>query len=137
MLDSVDTSNPAPLTHPLQLQRLRVLATLLLASLGTLAVVAIGAWFVLEQILADKVEEHLITVVEDHAAAIELFLDERLMALTLVARLNSRDELTNPATLQRVLDDLNSSYEDSYQDLGVIDQEGQHLAYAGPYDLLG
>jgi two-component system NtrC family sensor kinase len=117
--------------------RYRVLGTLLLASLGTLAIVEIGAWVVLEQILAEKVKEHMVTVVQDHAAAVELFLDERLMALTLVARLHSREELIQPGALQRVLTDLNTSYIDSYQDLGIIDQEGQHLAYVGPYDLLG
>jgi hypothetical protein len=75
------SNSPTSLPYTLQVLRFRVLGTLLLASLGTLAIVGIGAWFVVEQILAEKVKEHMITVVQDHAAAVELFLDERLMAL--------------------------------------------------------
>ncbi|MBI4861818.1 MAG: cache domain-containing protein [Candidatus Riflebacteria bacterium] len=121
----------------LQALRLRALAILVSAPLGTLAVVGVGAWFVLEDLLATKVEEHLVTVVKDHAAAIDLFLDERLNALGLVARLYDRDVLTAPGNLKRVLAHLNGSYGTCYRDLGVIAHDGRHLAYEGPYDLLG
>jgi len=136
MRHSADPGRSISLPTTLRVMRFRVLGILLLACLGTLAIVGIIAWFVLERILVEKVEEHLVTVVEQHAAAVELFLDERLMALALVAKLHSREELTQPGALKRVLADLNMSYVDSYQDLGIIDQEGRHLAYVGPYDLL-
>ena len=107
------------------------------SALGTLAVVGVAAWMILAQLIAERAEDHLHTIVSDHAATIDLFLNERLMALNLVARLHSREELSNSASLREVLNSLNLSYADSYGDLGIINDQGNHLAYVGPFDLAG
>jgi len=127
------------LTPPLQLQalRFRVLFLLIGSALGTLAVVGVAAWMILAQLIAQKAEERLHTIVSDHAAAVDLFLNERLMALNLVARLHSRAELSDAHKLREVLNSLNLSYGDAYGDLGIIDNQGNHLAYVGPFDLAG
>ena len=72
---------------------------------------------------------------EHHRRIIELFLNERSSGIQLVARTHSLDQLTDKDNLQRVFETMNREYEESFTDLGVIDGNGRHLAYVGPYDL--
>ena len=116
--------------------RRRILALLLATSLVPLVLLAVGSWAVLERVLEHDAEDQLGTIVREHADEIDLFLDERLMALTFAARTHSREQLADGAFLTRAFADLAQSYGDSFLDLGVIDDQGRHLAYVGPYDLL-
>jgi two-component system, NtrC family, sensor kinase len=73
--------------------------------------------------------------VEYNRRIVELFLKERTSDLQLLARTHSIDYLGDPATLNLVFDALNR--EDSYfEDLGLINEQGKHVAYIGPYDLM-
>ena len=73
--------------------------------------------------------------VEHHREIIELFLRERTSDLQLVILTHSPDSLQNPENLRRIFSIMNhgSSF---FTDLGLIDDEGNHLAYIGPYDLM-
>jgi two-component system NtrC family sensor kinase len=113
-----------------------MIVLLVLASLIPLSFISAGAWIVFGRIISQKSEDHLQTIVRDHAATVDLFLQERLMALDLVARSATRDQIVAPGELLRVFTNLNASYTNSFLDLGVIDRDGAHLAYEGPYDLL-
>ncbi len=75
------------------------------------------------------------TQVEYHRKIIEMFLNDHSEKLQLVARTHSRDHLTRPAHLRTIFEMFNQGM-DSITDLGVIDAQGNHLAYVGPYDLL-
>jgi two-component system NtrC family sensor kinase len=121
----------------LEAQRHRILFLLVVASLVPLLAIGTGAWAVFGGIIARKAEAHQQTIVRDHAAAVDLYLAERLAALAIVSRTTGRAALTAPGALRAVLADLNASYAGAFQDLGVIADDGRHLAYAGPYDLLG
>jgi two-component system NtrC family sensor kinase len=70
----------------------------------------------------------------NRSAAIQLFLDERVSTLEVLAHTASRDELTVPGELRNLLDILNES-QHSFVDLGIIDASGEHLAYEGPFPL--
>jgi two-component system, NtrC family, sensor kinase len=73
--------------------------------------------------------------VEYNRRIVELFLKERTSDLQLLARTHSIDYLGDPSTLNRAFDALNR--EDSYfEDLGLINEQGKHVAYIGPYDLM-
>jgi len=74
-------------------------------------------------------------LVRNHANSIEAFLFERQSAMDSVARSQSFAELSTQTGLQRVFDSLSHSYNQAFVDLGVIDSDGTHVAYAGPYDL--
>ncbi len=74
--------------------------------------------------------------VQSHANAIEAYLSERVNLLRLLAESNSLRDIGNQERLQELLSDLNRSTEGGFVDLGVIDTNGRHLAYVGPYDLL-
>jgi two-component system NtrC family sensor kinase len=70
----------------------------------------------------------------NRANAIQLFLDERISTLEVLAHTATREGLTAPAELRNVLTILNES-QHSFLDLGIIDASGNHLAYEGPYPL--
>ncbi len=115
----------------------RFVGLLIASSLCPMLVISIGAWAVFGKILRDKTTEHLTTVVTDHSAAVELFLAERINALSLIANTYSKNEISDPGNLQIVFDNLNKVYPMTFIDLGIIDDQGNHLAYRGPYDLIG
>ena len=75
------------------------------------------------------------TQVEYHRKMIELFLRERSSKLQLVAATHSKSFLKQHASLAHVFEIMNRENR-SITDLGVIDGEGRHLAYIGPYDLM-
>ncbi len=73
--------------------------------------------------------------VEHHREIIELFLRERTSDLQLVILTHSPDSLQNPENLRRIFSVMNQG-NSFFTDLGLIDDEGKHLAYIGPYDLM-
>ncbi len=68
--------------------------------------------------------------------SLESFLSEHVSALTMVIRERSFEDLRNRATLERVFVNLKQAF-GGFVDLGVIDEEGIQLSYAGPYELEG
>ena len=135
-------SKPAGATHEIQLARfrnlrMRMIALLILASLIPLAVISAGAWIVFSRIISEHAIAHLHTIVRDHAATVELFLEERRLVLDFAARSATLEQIDVPQELQPVFNNLNSSYTDSFLDLVDIDHHGTTLAYRGTYDLLG
>ena len=72
------------------------------------------------------------TLAENRAASIDLFFEERISQLTGLANTNPWNMLKNEDYLHRVFNIIQARSK-SYLDLGVIDQEGNHLAYVGPY----
>ncbi|MBF0531367.1 MAG: cache domain-containing protein, partial [Deltaproteobacteria bacterium] len=79
-------------------------------------------------------QEELRKIAEGRANAIELFLSERTMQLEILTATLSLDDLVKPGRLKEILTLLNSSSK-SFVDLGVIDHQGNHAAYSGPYSL--
>lgn len=75
------------------------------------------------------------TQLAHHRMIIELFLQERTSKLEVISRTFDRTQLLEPHKLQEVFEVLNRR-DGSFTDLGVISDEGKHLAYAGPYDLM-
>ena len=73
--------------------------------------------------------------VDYHRQTIELFLRERSDKLRMMASTHSKSYLSNPDNLKYVYDMFNLKSPD-ITDLGVIDSDGAHLAYVGPYELL-
>jgi two-component system NtrC family sensor kinase len=73
--------------------------------------------------------------VEYHRKIIELFLKERSSKLQLIAQTHSEEYLGQMANLDHVFEVMNQEA-GSITDLGVINEQGKHLAYVGPYDLM-
>jgi two-component system NtrC family sensor kinase len=70
--------------------------------------------------------------------SLELFLSERRSALTFLVHDRSFAELCGHAALTRVISNMNRSLEvGAFVDLGLIDDTGDQLCYAGPFELEG
>lgn len=72
---------------------------------------------------------------QNHRETVEAFLKEQSSKLRLIAYTHNKNFLTAPGNLQTVFENMNREYQ-TITDLGVIDYNGRHLAYVGPYDLL-
>ena len=75
------------------------------------------------------------SLVDNHRKIIELFLRERSSKLHLTAHTHSSEYLAQVSNLAHVFEMINLE-RSSITDLGVIDAQGRHLAYIGPYDLM-
>ena len=73
--------------------------------------------------------------VEHHAKIIKLFLEEQSSKLKLIAFTHSKTYLQKPVNLQRIFEILNQEH-NVITDIGVIDENGKHIAYIGPCDLI-
>jgi two-component system NtrC family sensor kinase len=79
-----------------------------------------------------KIKENMKTLVENRCSSIDLFFDERISQLTSLANTHSAAQLQNEDYLHRVFNIIQTRSK-SFLDIGVIDQDGNHLAYVGPY----
>jgi len=89
-----------------------------------------------DRIYTDKVTETLRSSAENRRDAIDLFFSERIAQLYTVANTNTFQDLTDETYLNRVFEIMHAK-SNSYMDIGIIDNEGRHISYVGPYyDLL-
>jgi len=79
-----------------------------------------------------KIMENLKTLVENRRSAMDLFFDERISQLVTMAHTHSLKQVADENYLNKVFNIMQTRSK-SYIDIGVIDQEGNHLAYVGPY----
>jgi two-component system NtrC family sensor kinase len=85
--------------------------------------------------LKDKAVATLRLQVQDHRTVIDQFLSERASDLRLLAANVGFAQLTDGGGLGRAYRSLQQELA-CFSDLGVIDSEGNHRAYVGPYDLM-
>lgn len=83
-----------------------------------------------------QVKNDLVRIATDHRNLIDQFLFEKSASLKFIATSFSRDALSDKATLQVVFRNLQAESK-AFFDLGVFDEAGRHIAYAGPFDLVG
>jgi two-component system, NtrC family, sensor kinase len=79
-----------------------------------------------------KIMDNMKTLAENRASSIDLFLEERISQLTGLANTHSVQQLQNEEYLSKVFNIIQTRSK-SFLDLGIIDEEGNHLAYVGPY----
>lgn len=124
-----------PLTGGYRSLKWRIVAVLLLAAALPLLLSGFGSWVVFGDLLERKSLEVMQRSVEHHAGAIEAHLAEMRHLLEVVSENNGLSDIANPDRLKRLLINLNQITDQGFVDLGVIDGQGNHLAYVGPYDL--
>jgi two-component system NtrC family sensor kinase len=76
--------------------------------------------------------DHLRTQALRHAQIIDRFLEERAATLRLEAHSAPVSRLADSPYLEKRLAALNNAFGPMYTDLGLIDPQGQQVAYAGP-----
>ncbi len=83
-----------------------------------------------------KIEDQIKYRARSQSDAVEVFLRERTAILTTIVDTHKFDDLKQQENLAYLFKVI-SRRTDGLIDMGVIDSTGQHLAYAGPYNLKG
>jgi two-component system NtrC family sensor kinase len=113
----------------------RFIGTTLVCSLVPLLLVGWAINIHYTRFAKTRMTESFQNEVEYHKKIIELFLRERTARLQLIAQTHSKDYMKEMGNLAHVFEVMNQEY-GSISDLGLISEEGVHLAYVGPYDLM-
>ena len=116
------------------LWNLVVVALLAAAFLPLLLLGSVIYVYTTESLKANAVET-LRLQVQEHRTVIDQFLAERAADLRLLAGNVGLAQLTEAGGLGRAYRSLQQELA-CFSDLGVIDSEGNHRAYVGPYDLM-
>lgn len=83
----------------------------------------------------EKVHAHLGELVQKHKQNIDSFLKEKLADIRFLSKTFSFEELSNASFLQDRLESLQRGFGPVFVDLGVINEQGIQVAYAGPFRL--
>lgn len=75
-------------------------------------------------------------LVSNTRRSVTFFLTEQTAALDFVVRDNPLEDLRSPRRLSNLLSRLQSAF-GGFSDIGLIDQNGRQIAYAGPFELEG
>ncbi|MFZ2446177.1 MAG: ATP-binding protein [Syntrophobacteraceae bacterium] len=114
----------------------KIVAITLSFAMVPLLVVGFGIYSQFADIYTAKVMENLRTLAENRKNAIDLFLEERVSQLNTIVYTQSFDQLKDEENLNRIFTLLQMRSK-SYVDVGIIDRDGNHVAYIGPYQLSG
>jgi two-component system, NtrC family, sensor kinase len=127
-----------PIMEEREIHKLRwkIILTTLCFSLIPLFVLGFTIYYQFSISYTAKIMDSMRTLVENRRNAIDLFLDERVSQLTTLANIQTFSQLSDKDYLDRVFT-LMQSRSKSFIDLGIIDQDGDHIAYSGPYQLKG
>lgn len=82
----------------------------------------------------DKIISNLKTMVDNKKKSIDLFLEEKIAQLKATAYTHSFKSLGDKNRLNEIFNIIQSSSK-SFIDIGVIDQDGNHVSYIGPYKI--
>jgi len=82
-----------------------------------------------------KVLDHLQEIVRKHKQNIDSFLNERLANVAMLVRVHSLKRLSSEAFLKEALSLFREEYGGVFVDLGLVDERGVQVAYAGPFEL--
>ncbi len=105
-------------------------------ALGPLALTGIVNLSQFRQAYQARVTDHFEAMIRQHGQTIDSFLTSRQSDIRVLAREHSVDQLTDPDFLRRQLSLLREEYHGAFVDLGVVNDDGIQIAYAGPFNLL-
>jgi two-component system NtrC family sensor kinase len=114
-----------------------VVITILLTAITPTVVVSM---FILNEFRTSyqkKVHDHLDLLARKHKRSIDMFLEEKLMDIRMLANTNRFEELRDGTILNRKFIEMQRAFDRSFVDLGVVDHTGRQIAYAGPHGLTG
>ena len=114
----------------------RFILMTLVSSLVPLLLVGWGINLHYSRFARQRMIEQFNKEIDHHRQVIELFIKEHCSKLQLIAQTQSKEHMCQQANLSHVFELINQEYA-SLTDLGVINHDGRHLAYVGPYDLMG
>ncbi len=117
------------------LQRKIIVITLFVA-LVPLLTLGLTIYWQFQRMYEDKIEEQLRYRAASQSEAVDLFLKERTAILAAMGDTHTFDQMVDERYLAQIFEVINARA-GAFVDLGVINNAGRHLAYVGPYDLMG
>ena len=129
---------PGSLLHERRYRRLFVTAAISigLTAIVPLIVMTVVNYLQYEEAFHTELTRPVARLVSNAKKSLEFILAERLSALGMVVRERPLEDLRDQAKLGVVLANMKHSF-GGFVDLGLIDDDGRQVAYAGPYDLQG
>lgn len=112
-----------------------MLLTIILVSFAPLVLVVGIIGYKFETSYREKVFAHLKELIQKHEQRIDAFLHERLCNIALLAKRYTFEQVSDEAVLEKALANLQSIYGSVFVDVGVVNEQGVQVAYAGPFKL--
>ena len=116
--------------------RFRIIGVTLAFSLIPLFTLGFFMHFQFNKSYNDKISNDLLITAQDKKNAIDMFIDQCLVQLKNLASTHTYDQIRDKDYFNALFQKVQSN-SGSFVDLGVIDDTGEHVAYAGPYHLGG
>ncbi|MGE4296637.1 MAG: ATP-binding protein [Desulfovibrionaceae bacterium] len=115
--------------------RWKIMLPTLLFSLVPLLWLGFYIHFQFEKTYTEKVTITLRTTLESKKKSIDLFLNEKIDQVKMLAQMHTFANVTSHDYLHELFNVIHANSK-SFIDIGVIDQEGKHVSYIGPYNLI-
>ncbi|MFO7886467.1 MAG: ATP-binding protein [Desulfobacteraceae bacterium] len=119
-----------------EFKRKMVMLTLLI-SIVPLILLGYTIYYEFAKIYNDRNKQHIASRIKACVQSLDLFLEERQVILSTLAKSGSLGFYNKKANLRELFETINTQTGGGLIDLGVIDSSGDHLAYIGPYNLEG
>ncbi|MFH2012420.1 MAG: ATP-binding protein [Pseudomonadota bacterium] len=116
--------------------RRKIIFITLTVSFIPLISLSVIIYYQFANVFRNKIEEQIEYRARAQGSAIELFLKERTAILLTMVDTYNFDDLAAKGKLERVFQIMNHRV-GGFIDLGLIDNTGRHVAYVGPYNLIG
>lgn len=119
-----------------RLLRRNIIALMLVVTILPLCIMAAVNYHQYQAALREEIVNPLRSMVNKTKHSFELFLAERESAVSFIASGYSYEHLADAGALNRIFGALKKEYR-GFVDLGLIDDNGVQISYAGPYALNG
>jgi two-component system NtrC family sensor kinase len=114
-----------------------IVLTILLTAITPTVLISIFILDAFRVSYEEKVFDHLDVLTRKHKRSIDIFLEEKLMDIRLLAKTNRFADLTDQTLSNQRFNELQRAFDRSFVDLGVVDHQGRQIAYSGPLELTG
>ena len=112
-----------------------IILIIIIVSVIPLILVSSTIYYQFRASYQEKVYDHLRELVLSHSQNIDNFLQEKLSDIRFLNRSSSWSELAEESLLQKRLEALQKTFGYDFVDLGIVNADGEQVAYAGPFKL--
>ncbi|MCP3872764.1 MAG: GHKL domain-containing protein [Desulfobacteraceae bacterium] len=112
-----------------------MIPTVIIVSFAPMILVSFVILNQFESSYDEKVNAHLKVLVLKHKQNIDTFLKDKTSGIKILSKTYGIKQLSNEVFLHKKLSILQEEYKNVFVDLGVVNQQGHQVAYAGPFKL--
>ncbi len=112
-----------------------LMPTVIIVSFAPMILVSLVILHQFQSSYNEKVQAHLKELVLKHKQNIDSFLNDKTSDIKMLLKNYGIELLSDEAVLSKKLATLQQEYKGVFVDLGVINEDGRQVAYAGPFKL--